>query len=324
MAEEQKYLYGPVPSRRLGLSLGVDIMPLKVCTLDCVYCQLGKSGRKTVNRKEYVSIDAVLGQLKSRLAEPLEAEHVTVGGSGEPTLHSGLGELVGGIKELTTVPAAIITNGTLLYRPDVRADCARADVVLPSLDAGDEETFRKINRPHADISIEKLIAGLCAFREEFAGQIWLEIFLVESVNTADEQIDNIKKAIEAIRPDKVQLNTAVRPTAEREIKSLSYDKLQAIAVQLGREAEVIAEFSSGADRHVQAANDQSPISIEKNHKTQSLLAMLKRRPCSISDICSALGISPDQARKDVGELKRRGAVSCSDKDGTMFFEASQH
>jgi wyosine [tRNA(Phe)-imidazoG37] synthetase (radical SAM superfamily) len=211
----------------------------------------------------------------------------------------------------------------LFYQPDVRTHCAKADVVLPSLDAGDEETFQKINRPHPDISIEKLIGGLRSFREEFVGQIWLEVFLVESVNTAVGQLNHIKRAIEQIRPDKVQLNTAVRPTTEPGIKNLSYDKLQRIAGQLGPDAEVIAEFSSGPGRNVQSAKDQSSAVVEKNRKTQAVLAMLKRRPCSVSDICSALGISANQARKCVDELKRRGTVRSSQKDGTTFFKATQ-
>ncbi|MHC4423584.1 MAG: radical SAM protein, partial [Planctomycetota bacterium] len=191
MAEEKKYVFGPVPSRRLGRSLGVDIVPFKVCTLDCVYCQLGSTINKTIERKEYIPIEPVLAELKDRLDGGLQADFITVSGSGEPTLNSRLGELIDGIKKITDIPVAILTNGTLLYRGDVRADCAKADVVVPSLDAGDEETFRKINHPCSDISIEKLVSGLCAFRKEFAGQIWLEVFLAEDLNTNAEQITKL-------------------------------------------------------------------------------------------------------------------------------------
>ena len=247
MAEKKKYLFGPVPSRRLGRSLGVDIMPFKTCSLDCVYCQLGPTTKKTIERKGYIAIEPVLTELKNRLAEGLQADFITISGSGEPTLNSHLGKLIDGIKRITNIPVAILTNGTLFYRQDVRADCARADVVLPSLDAADKQTFERINRTHSELSIENVISGLCAFRAEYAGQIWLEVFLIEDFNTDTEQIAEIKKAIERIGPDKVQLNTAVRPTACAGIKKVSAEKLQAIAAQLGRNCEVIADFAQGRE-----------------------------------------------------------------------------
>jgi len=310
VAEERKYLYGPVPSRRLGRSLGVDIVPFKVCTLDCIYCQLGRTTEKTIERKDYVPVEAVLAELKSRLAEGLQADFITISGSGEPTLNSRLGELIDGIKEATNIPAAILTNGTLLYREDVRADCARADVVVPSLDAGDEQTFRKINRPHRDISIEKLIAGLCAFRDGFSGQIWLEIFFIEGVNTDSEAIGKIKDAIKRIRPDKIQLNTAVRPTAVVGVKRLDAEKLQVIAEKLGEKCEVVADFSPGwRGKHFEG-------------KAEDVLSMLKRRPCSLNDICSGLGIVRNEALKYITHLQQQGVIGSEQKDGTTFFKAN--
>ncbi|MHC4286538.1 MAG: radical SAM protein, partial [Planctomycetota bacterium] len=205
MADGKKYLYGPVTSRRLGLSLGVDIIPFKICTLDCIYCQLGKTTQKIAERAEYISPEAILAELRETLAQGLKADFITIGGSGEPTLNSRLGELIDGIKKITDIPVALLTNGTLFYRPDVRADCAKANVVLPSLDAGGKHTFEKINHPHEDVVIENLISGLCVFRDEFAGQIWLEVFFIEGINTDASQITKIKDAIEQIRPDKVQL-----------------------------------------------------------------------------------------------------------------------
>ncbi len=307
MAEEKKYLYGPVPSRRLGRSLGIDIVPFKLCTLDCVYCQLGKTTEKTLERGDYVPVESVLSELKDRLAAGLEADFLTVGGSGEPTLHSRLGALIDGIKKITDIPVAILTNGTLFYMPDVRADCAKADVVLPSLDAGDEQTYRKINRPHPELTIEKLISGLCAFREEFAGQIWLEVFLIEGFNTDNEQIAKIREAIDRIHPDKVQLNTAVRPTAEPGIKALAAEKLQTIAGQLGENCEVIADFSPAHHgRNIEG-------------KADDVLSMLKRRPCSLSDVCSALGLSRDEALKYITHFQQQGVVDSRKKGGVIFF-----
>jgi wyosine [tRNA(Phe)-imidazoG37] synthetase (radical SAM superfamily) len=309
VAEEKKYLYGPVPSRRLGLSLGVDIMPFKVCTLDCIYCQLGKTSEKTIERKHYFDVEVVLAELREKLVEGLGADFITIGGSGEPTLNAGLGRLIEGIKKITNIPVAVLTNGTLLTDKTVRADCARADVVVPSLDAGDEQTFRKINRPHKDISIENLIAGLCAFRNEFTGQMWLEVFFIEGFNTDSEQIGKIRDAIELIRPDKVQLNTAVRPAAEPGVKRLAAEKLQAIAKELGEKCEVVADFS----------RERYTGDIER--KAEDVLSMLKRRPCSLNDICSGLGIGRNEALKYVGHFQQQGLVHTEEKDGIIFFKA---
>jgi wyosine [tRNA(Phe)-imidazoG37] synthetase (radical SAM superfamily) len=310
MPEEQKYVYGPVPSRRLGRSLGIDIIPFKLCTLDCVYCQLGRSTRKTIERSDYVPIEPVLAELTQRLADGVDADFITVGGSGEPTLNSQLGKLVKGIKEITNIPVAILTNGTLLYREDVRADCAKAEVVLPSLDAGDAQTFRKINRPHRDISIEKLVSGLRRFREEFTGQVWLEVFVVEGLNTDIDQITKIRGLIERIRPDKIHLNTAVRPTADAQVSKVRTEKLQVIARHLGTSCEVVADF---------------PVRSQTRHfksTAEDLLSMLKRRPCSLKDVCAALGIGRNEAIKHISYLQHRGLVDSDEKNQTIFFKAN--
>ncbi|MFB0553636.1 MAG: radical SAM protein [Phycisphaerae bacterium] len=310
MAGEKKYFYGPVPSRRLGRSYGVDIVPFKVCTLDCVYCQLGKTTDRTIERKDYGPIEPILAELRETLAEGLEADFITIAGSGEPTLNLRLGELIDGIKKITEIPVAILTNGTLLYKEDVRADCAKADVVMPSLDAGDEQTFQRINQPHNDISIENLISGLCTFREEFAGWIWLEVFFVEGLNTNAEQIAKIRDAIGLIRPDKVQLNTAVRPTAETDIKRLNAEKLQAIAARLGPKCEVVADFS--LSHHGRGLEN----------KAEQVLSILKRRPCSLNDICSGLGIGHNEALKYVTDLQHEGIIRSEKKDGRIFFKVN--
>ena len=324
MTDKRKYLYGPVPSRRLGLSLGIDIVPFKVCTLNCVYCQLGKTARTTIERKEYIPIESVLAELKQAIAEGLKANYITIAGSGEPTLNSRLGELVDGIKRLTNIPVAILTNGTLLYREDVRADCSKADVVMPSLDAGDEKTFLRINRPNSFISIVKLISGLCSFRKEFAGKIWLEVFIVKETNAGDEQIDGIKEAIKRINPDKVHLNTAVRPTADPNIARLSPEELQEIAARLGPNCEVIADFSPACKSTQYELKSEDTLELHSaiNRKEKSLLSMLKRRPCSLNDICSSLGISHNEATKYIGDLLQQGVIQSEEREGTAFFKPS--
>jgi wyosine [tRNA(Phe)-imidazoG37] synthetase (radical SAM superfamily) len=309
MPRKKKYFYGPVPSRRLGLSYGVDIVPLKICTLDCVYCQLGKTTGMTAERKEYVPIEPILAELEATVAEGQKSDFITIAGSGEPTLNSGLGRLIDGIKIITDTPVAVLTNGTLFYRGDVRDDCSRADVVLPSLDAGDPGTFQRVNRPHIDISIEKLISGLSSFRDAFAGQIWLEVFLVEGFNTEGDQIAKIKDAIERIRPDKVQLNTAVRPTAQPDLERMDAEKLRSIAAQLGPRCEIIADVTSLHHCKI----------FEK--RADDVLSILKRRPCSLEDISSGLGIAQNEAIKYARELEQKGLIAREYKNGTRFFKA---
>ncbi|MFC1634178.1 radical SAM protein [Planctomycetota bacterium] len=322
--KKRKFLYGSVPSRRLGLSYGVDIVPFKVCSLDCVYCQLGRTITKTTERKDYAPIDMVLAELKVALSENIQADFITIAGSGEPTLHTHLGMLIEGIKKITNTTVAILTNGSLLYRPDVRADCVKADVVIPSLDAGDEQTFQKINRPYGDISIENVISGLCQLRDEFSGQIWLEVFLIEDINTGDDQLTRMKEAIELIRPDKIHLNTAVRPTAEPNIKRLDAEQLQDIAIRLGPNCEVIADFSKTQNGISSLPGSQEtilPVPI-KGSKEAALLSMLKRRPCSLNDICAGLDIKHNEALKHISALQQRGLIHTETKDGNVFFKSS--
>ncbi|MBN2183454.1 MAG: radical SAM protein [Sedimentisphaerales bacterium] len=322
MAGEKKYFYGPVPSRRLGRSFGVDIVPFKVCTLDCVYCQLGRTTEKSIERKAYVPAQPIIAELKDALDNGLKTDYITIAGSGEPTLNSSLGEIVEGIKIITNIPIAIVTNGTLLYRSDVRSDCAKADVVLPSLDAGDERTFKKINRPHRDISIEKLVSGLCSFRKEFTGQIWLEVFVVDSINTGIEEIAAIRAVIERISPDKVQLNTAVRPTAKAGINKLDERKLVAIAQSLGGNCEIIADFPPAPDSgpYEGKVDIGSNVNFAAINATKTLFSMLKRRPCSLDDICSGMSIGRNEALKYVTNLLNKRVICSEEKDGKVFFK----
>ena len=324
VTDGRKYLYGPVPSRRLGLSYGIDIVPFKTCTLDCVYCQLGRTTERTTEREDFGPVEPVLAELRDAMAKGVKADFVTIGGSGEPTLHIRLGELIDGIKQITDLPVALLTNGTLFYRCDVRADCARVDVVMPSLDAGDERTFQKIDRPEPTISIEKVISGLCAFRKEFSRQIWLEIFLVRSINTGPSEIANLKDAIGRIRPDKVQLNTAVRPTADPDVGRLDAEELAQIAAQLGPSCEVVADFSRMGDEQADAADSGVELKLHSpgvDEMERSLLSMLKRRPCSLDDISAGLSMSRSEASRYVAELQNRGLIQGEGRGERIFFKS---
>lgn len=302
------YLFGPVPSRRLGQSLGLDIIPMKTCTQNCLYCQLGKDAPLTLDRNIYVPIEAVLNELKCRINEGLQADYITLSGSGEPTLHSQLGLLLDRIKGLTKIPTAVITNGTLFSRKDVRQECAKADVVMPSLDAGDEMVFRRLNKPHPDLDFHSFIDGLCSFRKEYSGQIWLEVFFCLGINTDDSSVHSIAQLIEKIRPDKIQLNTAVRPTTHSEALPVPADQLEWIARKLHPNAEIIADFgrqSSFPTRQADAA---------------AIVNMLQRHPCSLEDICKGLSLNQDQVYPLLGNLKDTGKIVSEIRYGTHFYK----
>jgi len=308
---DRKYIFGPVPSRRLGLSLGVDLVPLKVCTQDCVYCQVGRTTDNRIERGDFVPIDELLAELTRVLPQVPRPDYVTMSGSGEPTLNVRLGEVIDGVRQITDGAVAIITNGTLLSEADVRRDCAKADLVLPSLDAGDEATFQTINRPAPGLTLTGLVNGLVAFRHGFSGQIWLEVFLVAGRNDSDEQVEKIGKLIEQINPDRVHLNTATRPTADAEVRPVAADRLAEIAATLGEGAEVVAGFKP---HHASARSRITD---------RQVLAMIRRRPVTAEDIAIGLAAHPNEVAKAVGYLLESGAIRRTERGGRTYFEAAE-
>jgi wyosine [tRNA(Phe)-imidazoG37] synthetase (radical SAM superfamily) len=238
-----KYIYGPLHSRRLGFSLGLTLTPHKICSFDCAYCQLGSTTLKTAERKEYISATEVLEELKSWLAhhpdEARQLNYITFSGSGEPTLNINLGRLIQEIKQLTPVPVAVITNASLLADAALRREILSADLIVPSLDAVTPKAFEKIDRPQPGVKIEEIIAGLIALRKEFRGKLWLEVMLVKGINDDLRQIKKLKEAVEQINPDKIQLNSPVRTTAEPGISCLDKAKLKKIAGILGEKAQIL-------------------------------------------------------------------------------------
>jgi wyosine [tRNA(Phe)-imidazoG37] synthetase (radical SAM superfamily) len=302
-----KHVFGPVASRRLGRSLGVDIAPSKVCTLDCIYCEVGRTTLRTIERRPYVQMEEVLAELKTRLDQGIQPDYITITGSGEPTLNSQMGQIIDRIKAFSPIPIALITNGTLLYRQDVRDEAAKADLVMPTFDAADQATLEAIHRPHADITVESYFGGLVAFREQYPGPIWLEVFLIEGVNTSAGHVQRLKALIERIRPDKVQLNTAVRPTADPDVPRPSLSILQAIAEEMGPRCEIIADYSK-----LPACGP--PL------KTQDLISLLQHRPCTLDDLCAGLGVTRDQATLQVEAGVRTQQILTEVKDGVTFYK----
>jgi wyosine [tRNA(Phe)-imidazoG37] synthetase (radical SAM superfamily) len=302
-----RFVYGPVASRRLGFSLGVDIIPFKTCTLDCVYCQLGSAGRTTVRRRSWFPPEAILAQIKAAIDSGQRIDVITFSGSGEPTLSRDLGFLIRSIKKMTGIPVAVLTNGTLLGRRDVRRDLAAADIVGPSLDAVPAALFRRVNRPHASLDNRKVIDGLVRFRDEFAGEIRLEIMLVKGVNDSPAAIEAVKKAVVRIRPDRIELNTVVRPPADRRAGALSAASLAGIRARLGPKAEVVASF---------AKRKQAPASGDLD---RAILVTVGRRPQTAADIAAALGRHRDEVLKALSRLLARGRIRRRDHGGKAYF-----
>ena len=303
------YVFGPVPSRRLGRSLGVDVVPLKTCTYDCIYCQLGRTTRKTTQRREWVPLEDVIAEVGEKLSA--EPDYVTLSGSGEPTLYSRIGELVARIKRMTDIPVAVLTNGSLLWDPGVRKDLLSADLVVPSLDAADAGMFRAVNRPHEDISFDQMLRGLKEFRREFPGQYWLEIFLLAGYTDSEAEVAKLAGCARMIGADRVQLNTVTRPPAEAFAVGVSLERVTELAQAFEPPAEVIVDFQKVHQRAEFAAS------------REEVLAMLRRRPCSIGDIANGLGLHPNEVVKYVSDLKAAGMVSESRVGDTVFYRASE-
>lgn len=300
------YLFGPVPSRRLGRSLGVDLIPFKSCPYDCIYCQLGRTRDKTTERRDWVPIEEVLAELETALH--LQPDYITLSGSGEPTLCAHLEQLIGGIKSMTQIPVAVLTNGALLYLPEVRRSLLQADLVAPSLDAGSAEAFQLVNRPHSDISFEKMLGGLIDFRREFSGQYWLEVLLLAGVNTDRSQIEKLAECIKRIGPDRVQVNTVTRPGAEDNARAVPQNELEKIAAQLAPNAQIIADYM--------------PLSEHRQCRLRGaeILNLLKRRPCSIEDIAEAFALSVVEAVKQVAELIAQGQVEQQTQNDRRYYK----
>ena len=306
-----RMIFGPVPSRRLGLSLGVDVIPHKTCTFDCVYCECGATTDKTCERREFYPVRDVLAELDGHLSRMKDKPDViTLSGSGEPTLYRPLDELIDGIKRLGSLPVAVITNSSLLWMNEVRNELSRADIVLPSLDAAVDDAFRRINRPHALCDLPRIIGGLETFLAEYRGTVLLEILLVEGYNTGAGNLEALRSVVGRMRVDRVQLNTAVRPGTEEHIEPLDEESMEKIRDFFGPTCEVIASARTTRMRH------------EERIVEELVIPLLDRRPCTAADIGAALGIpSPDVVRLLSG-LVAEGKVSERRHGGAVYYSSA--
>jgi wyosine [tRNA(Phe)-imidazoG37] synthetase (radical SAM superfamily) len=304
-----KYVYGPVPSRRLGRSLGVDLVPFKTCTYDCIYCQLGRTTHRTTRRIEYVAVEEVLAELGAKLESAPTPDYVSLAGSGEPTLHARIGEVIAGVRRLTRAPVAVLTNGSLLWDDDVQEALLEADLVMPSLDAGSPSIFQRVNRPHPEIGFEAMVAGLAAFTARFRGSLRLEVMLVRGITGSRREVDKIAAAARRIRPERVQLNTVTRPPAEGFVCAVPLARLSRLAERFGGPVELIST----------ARSENPPAPASSVVADSDLIELLARRPCTPEGVAAGLRLHIQEAVKRLESLAGTGAVRMLQKNGEVFY-----
>jgi wyosine [tRNA(Phe)-imidazoG37] synthetase (radical SAM superfamily) len=305
----KKHVYGPVPSRRLGFSLGVDLVPFKVCPYDCIYCQLGRTTEKTVERKEYIAKDEILSQIEETISLDKKIDYITISGSGEPTLNSAIGEIIREIKKMTEISIAVLTNGSLLWDKEVRRELLLADLLLPSLDAADPETFKMINCPHSSLDFHKIVKGLTDLRREFKGTIWLELMLIKGINDNPREIDRFRSIVSGAGFDRIQLNTVVRPPSQESASPLSAVRLEEIRDVFGGNCEIIPDFKSVQKQNITSEDIEAQI-----------LEMIKRRPVTLSDISTSSGMHRNEVVKYLSILEMKDKIKAYDHEDSHYYE----
>jgi wyosine [tRNA(Phe)-imidazoG37] synthetase (radical SAM superfamily) len=301
------YVFGPVPSRRLGRSLGIDLVPFKTCTYNCIYCQLGATTNLTLERKEWVPFDKVMEEAREKIRSADGIDYITFSGSGEPTLHSRVGQMIRELKRLSSIPVAVLTNGSLLWQQEVRNDLLEADLVIPSLDAPDRGLFRHVNRPHADLAFDHVVEGLIKFRERYSGKIWLEVFLLSGITGMESEVKRIAGLARTVRPDLVQLMTVTRPAPMDFVEPVSSEDMNRFVRLFDVPTVAVPALSSIARNVLSKAG------------SEEILRLLERRPCTIEDIALGLGIPPAEAEKYVADLDAHGQLKRKrSKDATYF------
>ena len=309
-----KYLFGPVPSRRLGISLGIDLIPFKTCSYNCVYCECGATTNLTIKREEYIPADKVICELKDLLKKEPKLDYITFSGSGEPTLNSEIGSIIEFLKtDFPEYKIAILTNGSLLSKGEIRKTILKSDLVMPSLDAISEKIFQKINRPDKNLKIKEIVQGLIDFRKEFNGKIWLEIFIIPEINDTQEELRLLRETIGKINPDKIQLNSLDRPGTESWVKPANETRLKRVISHLkGLPTEVIADFNSR----------KKIVSFDSNIEAR-ILATIQRRPCTTEDLSESLGVHINEINKYLQSLLEEKRIGSKKLKRGIFFRTKE-
>ncbi|MFA6362714.1 radical SAM protein [Methanoregula sp.] len=295
----QKHIFWPVLSRRLGLSLGIDLVPFKTCSYDCAYCECGHTTDKTITWQDFFPAGGVIAELREVLASRPHLDSITLAGSGEPTLARSLGPVIAFVKrEYPEYLMSVLTNGSLLTRRDVQDELLPADRVIPTLTSVSQQTFERIHNPHPSLKIDAIINGIVQFRSRYEGAIWLEVFVIPGLNTTDEELAGLKMAIDRIDPDRVQLNTLDRPAAEGWVRAASGAELESVKRALGRPGIEISGHQRSVSRAV----------LANTGSVDLIRATLSRRPSTVEDLVQTTGLSGGEVAKILGALERGGEV----------------
>ena len=324
-----KHLFGPVNSRRLGLSQGIDLLPPKTCNFNCIYCEINKAPQLSCERGEHVPTEEIIAEIDGLLEDEARVRVLdvfTITASGEPTLHTGIGTIIRHIKEKTDKPVAILTNGSQLYLKEVRDDLLAADIVIPSLDAARPESFRRVNRPaKCSADLETIIAGIVRFTQEFTGEVWLEILLVENINDAPEDIAAMINVIGRIRPTRVQLNTVVRPPYESFAKPLINKRIEETKKEIEKVYEGPVDILAG-NRENEISDsgkgrDISSITVSPDKVEGAIIDMLCRRPCTVTDLAATLNLDPKRSSEILQGMENQGILTVKIHGGKKYYRA---
>ncbi len=307
-----KYVFGPVPSRRLGVSLGVDLVKMKTCNLDCIYCECGPTKKYIKDRGEFVKVEELISELKEVL-EDLKPDYITFSGGGEPTLNISLGEIVREIKKISTARLALITNSTLLNKEDILEDVMGVDLIMPSIDAVSEEVFLKINRPDKDMKITDITDGIRKLGSRFSGEIYIEVFIVEGINDTQEELKKFASYLKTVRYTKIQLNSLARPGAEGWVKPANIERL----------SEIKDYFENQGLENVEIIKKYQNRSYIKNYNEtleKLILGMLAKRACSLVDLLDISNIGKNELNKYLDILEKEGKIKSLIKDNQIFLK----
>jgi len=316
-----KYLFGPVLSRRLGISLGVDLIPEKQCSMNCVYCEIGKTSNLTVTQDTYFPPSEIIAELKHYLSSNPKLDFITFSGAGEPTLNSGIGDIIKFIKtEYPQYKLALITNSSLLTDKHIRNEVNRVDIILPSLDAVSQDIFQKLNHPHPSLKTSHIIEGLISFRKESKAAMWLEIFIVPGMNDSVHELELLKEAVTMIKPDRVQLNTLDRPGTEKWVNRESDADMQRIAnlFEENKKYHYLTEIISrqAVDVNKVLPNDRQTANISLE---ESLIATLKRRPCTSEELATIFHKSKEVIMSEINNLLREQIIDSEERETGLFY-----
>lgn len=337
------HIFGPVTSSRLGRSLGLDPLDEKRCTFDCLYCEVGPQPERVVERGVFVPTEVLLRELRNwREGHTSKPDFVTLSGSGEPCLHSDLERLIQEPRKIVPdTPIAVLTNSSLLPDPTVRAELAKADVVLPSIDTLVEREFKILDRPHESLKLEAIAKGLLDFRNEFQGRIYLEVFLSQGINDSEQNLALLEEYVRELRPERVDVVTLSRPGAYEKGKTASEESLERFARTLtdaiggkGGKAEAKAEsgvnqgagialrHALGQEGGVCASSPESPApSAALQVLAEEVYQSLRRRPQTAAQLATALDSAQPDVAAALEELLDKKRVRALPDAEPPFFKA---